>query len=184
MSEAPNPVISTIHFDISLEQFEKLFITTSVIPVVMRCKYSRHLHTLLSTCCYNLTIIKCYSTCMDPDGGRVSCTPPPTPPPPKNHKTIGFIAIVVRISRKITYIPSQHSMLGHHPLVSQMAFLWQADDGLILVVFLFLSPLTTYKKSQAWTPSDKTFWICTWFLMPNPLYTGNPYMGTMTNSDP
>ena len=42
--------------------------------------------------------------CADPDAGAG----------PKNHKNIGFLRNTGPGSLKITKLPSQHSMLGHH----------------------------------------------------------------------
>ena len=57
-----------------------------------------------------------------------------------------------------------------------MAFRWQADDGLLIVVFgSFLPSLAKKTRSQSWTPSDKTFWIpaCLgYFAQENILSTG------------
>ena len=79
----------------------------------------------------------------------------PDPPPLKNHKNIGFLG-----PWKITKLPSQHSMLGHHRPASEtpMAFHWRADDGLLLV--LFGSSFPSSKKQQQkrriwWTPLAK-----------------------------
>ena len=44
-------------------------------------------------------------------------------------KLYGFLAILVRIPRKITKLPSQHSMLGHHRHTSETPFYWRFADG-------------------------------------------------------
>ena len=63
--------------------------------------------------------------CVGGGGGQGSCTPTSSPPHPlKDHKIKGFLAILVRIHRKITKLPSQHSMLGHHPHASETSFKW------------------------------------------------------------
>ena len=47
-------------------------------------------------------------TCADPEGGQGVRTPL------KNHKNIGFLSNTGLDPLKITKLPSQHSMLGHH----------------------------------------------------------------------
>ena len=52
----------------------------------------------------------------------------------KNHKYIGFPSNIDLDPLKITKLPSQHSMVSHHPHISEtpfqsMAFPWQAIDG-------------------------------------------------------
>ena len=98
--------------------------------------------------------------------------------PLKNHKNKGFHNMLVRIYWKITRLPSQHSMLGHHRLDSEMpfhmTFRWRGDGGPLLVVFGYSSSSSTKnnndkkkkkkknpkkQRCQSWTPSDKTFWI-------------------------
>ena len=71
-------------------------------------------------------------------------------PPPhekSQYNNIGFLSNTDPDPLKITKLPSQHSMLGHHRHASEtpfkwrfaggsmMAFRWRADDGPILVVF-------------------------------------------------
>ena len=70
----------------------------------------------------------------------------PIPPPLKNHKNIGFPSNTGPDPLKITKLPSQHSVLGHHPHASPMAFRWQADDGPVIVVFGSSLPSSTKKK--------------------------------------
>ena len=54
-------------------------------------------------------------------------------------------------------------MLGHHQHASEMLFKWRFaysfDDPLIVV--FWSSPHQHKKPFQSWTPSNKTFWICT-----------------------
>ena len=58
-------------------------------------------------------------------GGQGFRTPPP-PPPLENYKNIGFLSIIlVRIPWKITKLPSQHSMLGHHWPASETPLKWR-----------------------------------------------------------
>ena len=56
---------------------------------------------------------------MDLEGG----TGGPDPPPPlENHKNIGFLSNTGRDPLKITKLPSQHPMLGHHRHASETPF--------------------------------------------------------------
>ena len=52
-------------------------------------------------------------------------------PHPEKSQNIGFPSNTGHDPLKITNLPSQHSMLGHHWHASQkrMAFDWRADDG-------------------------------------------------------
>ena len=50
-------------------------------------------------------------------------------PPAKNHKNIGFLSISGPDPLKITKLPSQHSMLGHHQHTSETPFRWRFDGG-------------------------------------------------------
>ena len=94
----------------------------------------------------------------------------PDPPPPllKNHKNIGFLSNCGLDHLKITKLPSQHSMFGHHRHSSEtpflMAFRWRANDGTLIVVFGSSFPSWTENKRtkktrQSWTPPDNTLWI-------------------------
>ena len=58
------------------------------------------------------------------------------PDPPEKSQNIGFLSNSGPDPWKITKLPSQHLMLGHHRLASETPF--------------------------KWTPSDKTFWIRAW----------------------
>ena len=53
-------------------------------------------------------------------------------PPLKNYKKLGFLAILVGISCKITKLPSQYSMLGHHWHASERPFKWLFAGGLMM----------------------------------------------------
>ena len=96
--------------------------------------------------------------------------------PLKNHKNIGFLSNTGPAPWKITKLPSQHSMLGHHWPASEMpfiiglpvkcysssarqqnaihlmAFCWRADDGLLLL--LFGSSFPSSKKTQKTSELD------------------------------
>ena len=78
-------------------------------------------------------------------------------------KLYGFLAILVWIPWKITKLPSQHSMLGHHRHASETPFKWRFAGRPMMVQFLwYLDPLINWiiiKKTQGWTPLKKTFWI-------------------------
>ena len=87
-------------------------------------------------------------------------------PPPGKLKNIVFLSILVRVPWKITKLPSQFSMTGHHRPASETPFKWRFASGPIMAPLLvvFVSPppppyqLKTFLQSS-WTPSDKTFWI-------------------------
>ena len=64
-----------------------------------------------------------HNTCADPEGGG---TGGPDPPPPlKNHKNIGSLSNTGPDPLKITNLPSQHSMLGHHRHASKTPLKWR-----------------------------------------------------------
>ena len=46
-----------------------------------------------------------------------------------------------------------------------MAFRWLADDGPLVVVFESSLTPSTKKKLSSWTPTDKTFWIHSCWLL-------------------
>ena len=104
--------------------------------------------------------LSCKESCVDPEGDR-------GPDPLKNHKNIGFLAILVRSPGTMEKSPSQHSMLGPSLACQQnaikMAFRWWADDCPLIVVFGFSYPSTTKKTNRkrnnivlSWTPSKKS----------------------------
>ena len=71
-------------------------------------------------------------------------------PPLENYKNIGFLSNTGLDPLKITKLPSQHSMLGHHRGI------WILPPP---------SPHQTKikkKRCRSCTPSDKTFWIRVW----------------------
>ena len=61
------------------------------------------------------------SACADPEGGGQGVRTPP-PPPLENYKNIGFLRNTSPDPLKITKIPIQHSMLGHHRPASETPF--------------------------------------------------------------
>ena len=64
--------------------------------------------------------------CGDPDGG----TGGPEPGPPlKNHKDIGFLINTGPDHLKMTKLPSQHSMSGHHRHTRETPFEWPFAGG-------------------------------------------------------
>ena len=69
-----------------------------------------HLQTvkMASTMATYESLIMC-----DPEGGGGGAG---GPDPPENHKSIGFLAVLVRIPCINTKLTSQHSVLGHHPI--------------------------------------------------------------------
>ena len=50
-------------------------------------------------------------------------------PPGKSQTYIKVLAILVRIPWKITKLPSQHSMTGHHRPASETPFKWRFAEG-------------------------------------------------------
>ena len=86
-----------------------------------------------------------------------------TPPPLENYKNKGFISNTGPDPLKITKLPSQHSMLGHHRPASEGVSLagrwWPANSG-IWILPLFIK-LKKKNRCQSWTTSEKTFWIRT-----------------------
>ena len=51
------------------------------------------------------------------------------PPPLKNHKNTGFLSITGPDPLKITKLPNQHSILGHHRHASETPFKWRFAGG-------------------------------------------------------
>ena len=102
---------------------------------------------------------------------------PPPHTPWKITQIWGFFAILVRIPLKITKLPSQHSMMGHHRHASETPFKWRFTGGPMMARsqwYLDHSvPPTNWKKApkkerknviKVRPPSDKTFWIRAWYL--------------------
>ena len=77
-------------------------------------------------------------------GGAVGSDPPPL----KNNKNVGFLSNTGLDPLKITMLPSQHSMLGHHQHTMMAAY-----SGICLV--WILPPLLKKKLCQSWTPLTK-----------------------------
>ena len=50
-------------------------------------------------------------------------------PTPKKSQNIGFLSNLLQISRKITKLPGQHSMLGHHQHACETPFKWRFAGG-------------------------------------------------------
>ena len=69
-------------------------------------------------------------------------------PPLKNHKNIGFSSNTGPDPLKITKLPSQHSMLGHH------RFRWWADDGPLIVVLGSPLPSSTMTRKKKHSKVD------------------------------
>ena len=53
----------------------------------------------------------------------------------KNHKNIGFLSNTGPGPLKITKLPGQHSMLGHHRHASDTPFKWRFPGGPMMVRF-------------------------------------------------
>ena len=82
------------------------------------------------------------------------------PPPLNNHKNIGFLSNTGPDPQKITKLPSQHLMLGHHwpVLVSGTPFKWRFAGGPMMARFkCFLESLSPHqknpKKTKRWQNS-------------------------------
>ena len=95
--------------------------------------------------------------CSNPEGGSIHPTPAL-----KNHKKVGFLSNNGLDLLKITKLPSQHFMLGHHrPASETPPFRWRFAGrwgDCLLIIVVFGSPPN--KKCQIWTPSGKTFTTC------------------------
>ena len=70
------------------------------------------------------------STCADPE----ECREPGLRLKKNTHKIKGFLAILVR-PEKITKLPSQQSMLGHHWHASETPFKWRFAGGPMMARF-------------------------------------------------
>ena len=69
----------------------------------------------------------------------------------KNHKNIGFLSNTGPDPLKIKKLPSQHSMLGHHPPVpiGKKPFKWRFAGGPMTVCFMCnLDSLSPHKKTN------------------------------------
>ena len=76
-----------------------------------------------------------------------------TPPPLKSHKNIGFLSNTGPDPLKITKLPSQHSMLGHHRHTSETPFRWRFTGGPIMArLYWYLDPLSPHQLKKK-TPS-------------------------------
>ena len=64
-------------------------------------------------------------SCADPEGGGGAGGPDPL----ENYKNIGFLSNIGPDPLKITKLPIQHSMLGHHRPASETPFKWRFDGG-------------------------------------------------------
>ena len=80
----------------------------------------------------------------DPDWGQGVRTPL------KNHKNIGYLSnFGPDPLKKITKLPSQHSIFGHHRPASETLFKWRslgADHGPLIVVFGSYLTSSIYKN--------------------------------------
>ena len=83
-------------------------------------------------------------------------------PPLKNHKAIGFLSNTSPDPLKNHKATKPAANVGpssaRHRNAILMVFRWWTNDGLLLVVFVSSLP-SSFKISQIWTPSSKTFWI-------------------------
>ena len=74
-------------------------------------------------------------------------------------------------------------MYGHHRHSSvNMPFKWCFAVGRwwptysgILILCSLINWKKTHKKTQSWTPSDKTYWICAWCSLKIDIEVSNPH---------
>ena len=65
------------------------------------------------------------------------------PDPLKNHKNIGFLSNTGLDPLKITKLPRQHSMVGHHRHASETPFQWRFAGGPMMAQLKrYLDPLS------------------------------------------
>ena len=76
------------------------------------------------TCQCSIIVMTHGKTSADPEGGGTG-----GPDPLENYKNSGFLSNTGPGSLKITKIPSQHSMLGHHLPASETPFKWRFAGG-------------------------------------------------------
>ena len=84
--------------------------------------------------------------------------------PLENYKNIGFLSNTGPVPLKITNLPSQYSMLGHHQPASETPFKWRfAGRPLMARLLWYLDPSSPHqtkkrrkKRCQSWSLSDKT----------------------------
>ena len=62
-------------------------------------------------------------------------------PPEKNPTKIGFLSKTGPDPLTITNLQRQHLLLVHHLNAISIAFIWRAEDGLLIVVHVFGSSL-------------------------------------------
>ena len=68
-------------------------------------------------------------------GGSSGGTGGLDPTPLKIHKNIGLRSILFWIPRKITKLPSQHSMLDHYRHATETPFKWRFASGPMIARF-------------------------------------------------
>ena len=110
----------------------------------------------------------CFISMADPEGGRGSG------PTLQNHKNIGFPSNTGPGPWKLTRLPSQHSMLGHHLHDSETPFKWRIGGGPMLAcLWLYLDRLSPHQLSIR---KRQSFWQ-------NILYPRMVSMGSSITSD-
>ena len=62
-------------------------------------------------------------------GSKVGTGGPDLPPPLENYKNIGFLSNTGPDPLKITRLPIQYLMLGHHQHASETPFKWRFAGG-------------------------------------------------------
>ena len=70
-------------------------------------------------------------------------------PPLKNHKNIGFLSNTGLDPLKITKLPSQHSILGHHQHTRETPFKWHFTGGPMMARLLwYLDPPSPHQPKK------------------------------------
>ena len=109
------------------------------------------------------------NTCADPDWGAGQGVRPP--PPGKSQKYRVSEQYLSGSPEKITKLPTQHSMLGHHRHASETPYKWRFAGGPMMSRLQWYldptSPRQLKNRCQMCTPSDKPFWIRACYIKVN-----------------
>ena len=82
---------------------------------------------VMTNCNANVTLDP--MVCADPEGGTGG------PDPLENYKNKGFLGNTGPDFLKITKLPSQHTMLGHHRPASETPFKWRFAGGPVMASY-------------------------------------------------
>ena len=105
------------------------------------------------------------ATWANPDVGGKGPDPRPPLSPLKTSKVKGFLAILVRMSYKVTKLASQHSNLGHYRPANETPFKWRFAGGLMvarLQWYLFGYSLTSKNVVKVRPPLTKLSGSARW----------------------